>query len=174
AASRDYAVVHYRREDGDYDDWSLYAWGDLADGEATTWPAGHPFTGRDAYGAFAWVELKPGASTVSFLVVDEDGNKDVAADRTVDVTRTGEVWIEQGDETVTTERPEYPAQDTTKAVLHYHRADGDYDGWGLHVWSGAATPTDWSKPLQPVRTDPYGAVFEVPLTEGAGSLSYIL
>ncbi|MFK0115792.1 pullulanase-type alpha-1,6-glucosidase [Streptomyces sp. NPDC090994] len=174
AASRDYAIVHYRREDGNYDDWNLYAWGDLADGEATTWPAGHPFTGRDAYGAFAYVKLKPGASNVSFLVVDQDGTKDVAADRTIDVTRTGEVWIEQGDETVTTERPEYPAQDTTKAVLHYHRADGDYDGWGLHVWSGAAQPTDWSKPLQPVKTDSYGAVFEVPLTEGAGSLSYIL
>ena len=48
--------------DGDYADWGLYVWGDIADGEATTWPAGHPFTGRDAYGAFAYVKLKPGAS----------------------------------------------------------------------------------------------------------------
>ncbi|MCW1093632.1 pullulanase-type alpha-1,6-glucosidase [Streptomyces sp. RS2] len=174
AASRDYAVVHYKRADGNYDDWGLYAWGDLADGEATTWPETHPFTGRDAYGAFAYVKLKPGASNVGFLVVDKDGNKDVAADRTIDVTETGEVWIEQGKEQVATERPEYPAQDTTKAVLHYQRADGNYDGWGLHVWGDAANPTDWAKPLQPVRTDPYGAVFEVPLTEGASSLSYIV
>jgi hypothetical protein len=42
------------------------------------------------------------------------------------------------------------------------------------VWTGAAQPTDWSKPLQPVRTDTYGAVFEVPLTEQATSLSYII
>ncbi|MEW1679741.1 pullulanase-type alpha-1,6-glucosidase [Streptomyces sp. NPDC093594] len=174
AASREYAIVHYQRPDGDYDDWSLYAWGDLADGEATEWPAGHAFTGRDAYGAFAWVKLKPGASDVGFLVVDKDGNKDVTTDRTIDVTRTGEVWIEQGDDTVTTERPEYPAQDTGKAVLHYHRADGRYEGWGLHTWTGAANPTDWSKPLEPVKTDAYGAVFEVPLAEGATSLSYIL
>ncbi len=174
AASREYAIVHYQRPDGDYQDWSLYAWGDLADGEATEWPAGHAFTGRDAYGAFAWVKLKPGASDVGFVVVDKDGTKDVATDRTIDVTRTGEVWIKQGDETVTTERPEYPAQDTTKAVLHYHRADGDYDGWGLHTWTGAANPTDWAKPLEPVKTDSYGAVFEVPLAEGATSLSYIL
>ncbi|MGC9409783.1 pullulanase-type alpha-1,6-glucosidase [Streptomyces sp. DZ1-3] len=174
AASRDHAIVHYKRADGNYDDWNLYAWGDLADGEATEWPAGHPFTGRDAYGAFAYVKLKPGASDVNFLVVDKDGDKDVAADRTIDVTRTGEVWIEQGKEQVVTERPEYPAQDKTKAVLNYHRADGNYDGWGLHVWSGAANPTDWAKPLPPVRTDPYGAVFEVPLTEGATSLSYII
>ncbi|WP_436848733.1 pullulanase-type alpha-1,6-glucosidase [Streptomyces asoensis] len=174
ASSRDYAVVHYKRADGDYTDWRLYAWGDIADGEATTWPAGHDFVGRDAYGAFAYVKLKPGASGVGFLVIDKDGNKDVASDRTIDVTRTGEIWVEQGKDTVLTERPDLPAQDTSKAVLHYHRADGDYTGWGLHTWTGAATPTDWTKPLEPVRTDAYGAVFEVPLAQGATSLSYIL
>jgi pullulanase-type alpha-1,6-glucosidase len=174
ASSRDYAVVHYKRADGDYANWGLYAWGDIADGEATTWPASHPFIGRDGYGAFAYVKLKPGASSVGFLVIDKDGDKDVAADRTIDVTRTGEVWVEQGKEAVLTQRPDHPAQDTTKAVVHYHRADGNYDGWGLHVWTGAATPTDWSYPLKPVRTDAYGAVFEVSLAAGAGSLSYIV
>ncbi|MEW1642191.1 pullulanase-type alpha-1,6-glucosidase [Streptomyces sp. NPDC091219] len=174
ASSRDYVIVHYKRTDGDYADWGLYAWGDLADGEGTTWPASHPFVGRDAYGAFAYVKVKPGATNVGFLVIDKDGDKDVSADRSIDVTQTGEVWIEQGKEDVRTQRPDYPAQDTTKAVLHYHRADGDYTGWGLHVWTGAANPTDWSSPLQPVRTDTYGAVFEVPLNSGATSLSYIL
>ncbi|MEV6402589.1 pullulanase-type alpha-1,6-glucosidase [Streptomyces bobili] len=174
ASSRDYAVVHYKRTDGDYANWGLYAWGDLAEGESTNWPDSHPFTGRDAYGAFAYVKLKPGASGVGFLVIDGEGNKDVSADRTIDVTKTGEIWIEQGKETVLTERPEQPAQDRSKAVLHYHRADGAYDGWGLHTWTGAAQPTEWSNPLKPVRTDSYGAVFEVPLTEGATSLSYIL
>ncbi|MFJ3230153.1 pullulanase-type alpha-1,6-glucosidase [Streptomyces sp. NPDC086787] len=175
ASSRDYAIVHYKRPGGDYTDWGLYAWGDLADGESTNWPASHPFTGRDAYGAFAYVRLRPGASNVGFLVIDKDGNKDVSADRSIDVTRTGEVWIEQGKPDVVTQRPDHPAQDRTRAVLHYHRADGDYDGWGLHVWTGAASPTaDWSNPLKPVKTDAYGAVFEVPLTEGATSLSYIV
>ncbi|MFF8945855.1 pullulanase-type alpha-1,6-glucosidase [Streptomyces sp. NPDC014864] len=174
ASSREYAVVHYKRTDGDYANWGLYAWGDLADGESTTWPASHPFIGRDAYGAFAYVKLKPGASNVGFLVIDKDGNKDVSADRSIDVTKTGEVWIEQGKDTVQTQRPDYPAQDRTKAVIHYHRADGDYDGWGLHVWTGAANPTDWSNPLKPVKTDAYGAVFEVPLSDGATSLSYIV
>lgn len=174
ASSRDYAIVHYKRTDGDYADWGLYAWGDLADGEATNWPASHPFTGRDAYGAFAYVKLKPGASNVGFLVIDKDGNKDVAADRSIDVTRTGEVWIEQGKPDVLTQRPGQPAQDKTKAVIHYHRADGNYDGWGLHVWTGAANPTDWANPLKPVKTDAYGAVFEVPLTDAATSLGYIV
>ncbi|MCX5608288.1 pullulanase-type alpha-1,6-glucosidase [Streptomyces sp. NBC_00047] len=174
ATQRDYAVVHYNRPDGDYTNWRLYAWGDIAEGEATPWPAGHGFTGRDAYGAFAYVKLKPGASSVGYLVIDKDGNKDVAADRTIDVTKTGEIWLEQGKEPARTDRPAYPPQDTAKAVLHYQRPDGAYDGWGLHLWTGAATPTDWSKPLLPARTDSYGAVYEVPLAAGATSLSYIL
>lgn len=96
ASSRDYAIVHYKRADGDYTDWRLYAWGDIADGEGTTWPAGHDFIGRDGYGAFAYVKLKPGASSVSYLVIDKDGNKDVSTDRSIDVTKTGEIWVEQG------------------------------------------------------------------------------
>ncbi|MER6254071.1 pullulanase-type alpha-1,6-glucosidase [Streptomyces sp. NPDC001584] len=174
ATQRDHAIVHYNRPDGDYTNWRLYAWGDLAEGEATPWPAGHDFTGRDAYGAFAYVKLKPGASSVGYLVIDKDGNKDVAADRTVDVTKTGEIWLEQGKEPARTDRPAYPPQDQNKAVLHYQRPDRAYDGWGLHVWTGAANPTDWSKPLLPTRTDSYGAVYEVPLAPGATSLSYIL
>ncbi|MEV8531265.1 pullulanase-type alpha-1,6-glucosidase [Streptomyces sp. NPDC051211] len=174
ATQRDYAVVHYNRPDGDYTNWRLYAWGDIAEGEATPWPEGHPFTGRDAYGAFAYVRLKPGATSVGYLVIDKDGNKDVAADRTIDVTRTGEIWLDQGKEAPRPERPAYPPQDTAKAVLHYQRPDGAYDGWGLHTWTGAADPTDWSKPLLPTRIDSYGAVYEVPLAAGATSLSYIL
>jgi pullulanase-type alpha-1,6-glucosidase len=176
AVSHDYAVVHYRRTDQDYTDWGLYTWGDIADGEATTYPAGHPFTGRDAYGAFAYVKLKPGASTVGFLVVDRNGVKDTDGDRAIDLTTTGEVWITQGSPDVATTAPDgaYPPQDTAKAVLHYHRADGDYSGWGLHVWTGAATPTDWTAPVAPTRIDSYGAVYEVPLAAGATSLSYIL
>ena len=54
------------------------------------------------------------------------------------------------------------------------RADGNYDGWGLHLWDGAANPTDWAKPLAPAKVDAFGAVFEVPLAAGATSLSYIL
>lgn len=59
-------------------------------------------------------------------------------------------------------------------MIHYHRADGNYAGWGLHVWTGAASPTDWTHPLPPARQDAFGDVFEVPLAAGATSLSYIL
>ncbi|MFD7946185.1 pullulanase-type alpha-1,6-glucosidase [Streptomyces sp. NPDC059744] len=163
AVERDYAVVHYKRADGDYDGWHIESGDRSAE-----------FTGRDAYGAFAWIKLDEGVSSVPYTV-EKDGTAD-GPQRTVDLARTGQVWIEQGKDGQADEAPEgaYPAQDRTKAVLHYHRADGDYDGWGLHTWTGAKEPTDWAKPLQPVKKDAYGVTFEVPLTDGATSLSYIL
>ncbi|MDX3061513.1 pullulanase-type alpha-1,6-glucosidase [Streptomyces sp. ND04-05B] len=161
AVARDHAVVHYQRADGDYEGWQLKSGDRSAD-----------FIGRDAYGAFAWIDLAEGASSVPYTV-EKDGTAD-GPERTVDLAKTGQVWVEQGKDGQATEAPEAPPQDTGKAVLHYHRADGDYDGWGLHTWTGAAAPTDWAKPLLPVRTDAYGATYEVPLTDGATSLSYIL
>ncbi|MEU1482535.1 pullulanase-type alpha-1,6-glucosidase [Streptomyces sp. NPDC005752] len=161
AVERDHAVVHYKRADGDYEGWQLKSGDRSVD-----------FVGRDAYGAFAWIDLDEGASSVPYTV-EKNGTAD-GPERTVDLARTGQVWVEQGKDEQATEAPEAPAQDTSKAVLHYHRADGDYDGWGLHTWTGAAAPTDWAKPLQPVRTDAYGVTYEVPLTDGATSLSYIL
>ncbi|MFJ4503916.1 pullulanase-type alpha-1,6-glucosidase [Streptomyces sp. NPDC088864] len=163
AVERDYAVVHYKRADGDYDGWRLRS------GDTTA-----AFTGRDAYGAFAWVKVPEGAATVAYTV-EKDGTAD-GPERTVELAETGEVWITQGEDGQTGTAPDgaYPAPDTTKAVLHYYRADGDYDGWGLHTWTGAKEPTDWARPLQPVKKDASGLTFEVPLVDGAGSLSYIL
>jgi pullulanase-type alpha-1,6-glucosidase len=163
AVERDYAVVHYQRPAGDYDGWQLKT------GEQQA-----AFTGRDAYGAFAWVKLPEDAASLPYTV-EKDGAAD-GPQRSVDLARTGEVWIAQGKDGQANSAPDgaYPPQDKTKAVLHYHRPDGNYDGWGLHTWTGAATPTDWSKPLQPVKKDAYGVTFEVPLAEGATSLSYIL
>ncbi|WBB80186.1 pullulanase-type alpha-1,6-glucosidase [Micromonospora sp. WMMD882] len=178
-ASRDWAVVHYQRPDGDYADWGLYVWGDVDPAYVTEWPAGQPFAGTDAYGRFAWVKLKPGAKSVGFLVVDKDGNKDVGQDRVIDVTRTGEIWLKQGDPTVHASyadavgAPPPPVEDGY-AVIHHRRPDGDHDGWGLHLWDGAANPTDWATPMPPTSVDSFGAVWRVPLAAGATGLSYII
>ncbi|MFC4017665.1 pullulanase-type alpha-1,6-glucosidase [Micromonospora sp. GCM10011542] len=178
-ASREWAVVHYQRPAGGYDDWGLYAWGDIDHAYVTEWPKGQPFAGEDSYGRFAWVKLKPGAKTVNFLVVDSNGTKDVGADRSFDVTQTGEIWLKQGDPAIYPTRqaaagePAPPVEEGT-AVIHYRRADGNYDGWGLHLWDGAANPTEWSAPLKPTGTDAFGAVFRVPLAAGATGLNYII
>ncbi|MDJ0461445.1 pullulanase-type alpha-1,6-glucosidase [Streptomyces sp. H27-C3] len=163
AVERDYAVVHYKRADDDYDGRQLKS-GDRSGA----------FTGRDAYGAFAWIKLPEGATSFPYTV-EKSGTAD-GPQRTVDLGATGEVWIEQGKDGQADKAPDgaYPPQDKTKAVLHYQRADGDYEGWGLHTWAGAKDPTDWAKPLLPVKKDAYGVTYEVPLAAGASSLSYIL
>ncbi|HEX5566906.1 MAG TPA: pullulanase-type alpha-1,6-glucosidase [Streptomyces sp.] len=163
AVQRDWAVVHYQRPHGDYDGWRL------ASGDRTA-----AFTGRDAYGAFAWLKVEDGQSELPFTITDEDATD--GPERTIDLSRTGEVWVEQGEDGLLGEAPEgaYPPREENTAVLHYHRPDGDYDGWGLHTWTGAAEPTDWSRPLMPTARDPFGVTFEVPLAEGATSLSFII
>ena len=138
AVERDYAVVHYQRPAGDYDGWQL-----KADGQSAA------FTGRDAYGAFAWVKVPQGASSLAYTVAKGDSADGPRAPSTSPhrrgVDRPGQGRpVGAG----TVRRP--------PAAGHFQggrctttRADGDYDGWGLHTWTGAASPTDWSKPLGP-------------------------
>ena len=63
------------------------------------------------------------------------------------------------------------------ATLHYHRADGNYANWGLHLWGDAIADgvgTAWDQPRAPTRFDDFGAVFEIPLADPAASLNYII
>jgi hypothetical protein len=63
------------------------------------------------------------------------------------------------------------------ARVHYRRADGNYEGWGLHLWGDAIAEgvgTTWDQPRAPTRFDDFGAVFEIPLADPAASLNYII
>ena len=63
------------------------------------------------------------------------------------------------------------------ATLHYHRDDGNYAGWGLHLWGDSIAEgvgTTWDSPRPPTRFDDFGAVFEIPLADPAASLNYII
>ncbi|MBG0563623.1 pullulanase-type alpha-1,6-glucosidase [Actinoplanes aureus] len=175
--SPQWLIVHYHRADGDYADWALHAWGDVAPGEETTYPAGTPFAGEDSYGRFAWVRLAPEAREVGFLVVHRYGAKDVDLDRWVDLRQTSEIWLRANDRRVALEPPApAPAPDPGFAVIHYRRPDGDYSGWGLHCWEGVerTDKTRWSTPKPPTRFDEYGAVFQVPVRPDAVGLRFVV
>jgi pullulanase-type alpha-1,6-glucosidase len=172
-------VVHYRREDEGYGDWSLHAWGDIAPDAVTGFPGGHRFAGEDDYGRFAWVRLTDGAREVGFLIVDPTGAKDVAEDRQVDPAVTPQVWLRPGDPEIypsaaaAGHRTEIPAEDDI-AVLHYRRDDGDYAGWGVHAWEGTPGKPRWQTPLEPAGFDAFGAVFRVPVRPDAAGLRFVL
>ena len=66
-------------------------------------------------------------------------------------------------------------------LIHYHRDDNTYKGWGLHTWysgsfGGAYTPTTWAKPLAPKSSTPdtWGVTFSVPLDVFTSKLPYII
>ena len=60
------------------------------------------------------------------------------------------------------------------ARIHYHRAHGDYAGWGLHAWDGATTETAWGSPMPPADTDAFGPWWDVALKAGATRLGVIV
>ncbi|HMG41707.1 MAG TPA: alpha-amylase family glycosyl hydrolase [Acidimicrobiales bacterium] len=83
---------------------------------------------------------------------------------------TPSAWFQPGEQVV------HPSRGAAEdfATIHYRRPAGDYDGWGLHVWTGAATGTEWTAPLLPTGQDAFGVDFRVDLVDGADQLAYIL
>ncbi|GAA5177884.1 hypothetical protein GCM10025771_15970 [Niveibacterium umoris] len=73
--------------------------------------------------------------------------------------------------------PVWAAPPPHTARIHFHRDDGRYEGWGLHVWGdGHALGADvlWTEPLKPSGTTPFGVYFDVPLMAEAESLNFII
>lgn len=62
--------------------------------------------------------------------------------------------------------------------VHYQRADGNYADLGLWTWGDVASPsTDWPKgavPFPARQTDAYGAYVDLPVKDGAKSVSFLV
>ncbi|KPP99018.1 pullulanase-type alpha-1,6-glucosidase [Marinobacter sp. HL-58] len=71
-----------------------------------------------------------------------------------------------------------------EAILYYKRPEGDYDGWGLHLWNDAAAgcdglaedvPTEWSDPRSHDGVnDTYGAYYIIPMRDGGDCMNFIM
>ena len=71
-----------------------------------------------------------------------------------------------------------------EAIVYYKRPEGDYDGWGLHLWNDAASgcdglaenvPTEWSDPrIHDGINDTYGAYYIIPMREGGDCMNFIM
>ncbi|WP_433256416.1 pullulanase-type alpha-1,6-glucosidase [Streptosporangium sp. CA-135522] len=170
AAAQGHATVHYGRPGKDYQGWGLHLWGDgLADGVPTEWAAPRPPDGTDSYGAFWKLPLKNASAPVNFIIHKGD-LKDPGPDQAFTPALQPDAYVGSG---VAKAHPTRAAAENV-AILHYHRPDGNYDGWGLHLWGDVAAPTEWATPLRPTGEDGFGVYFRVPLTEGAKNVSYII
>ncbi len=189
AAGQGYVTIRYHRPDGDYGDptsadfndfWGVHLWGDAIDpSEITEWPSPKRPDGIDDYGAFFNVLLQDASLPVNFILHRGD-TKDPGPDQSFVPQDTATAWVQSGDPEVYRQRGAAEGY----ATIHYHRDDGDYgdptsvdfnDFWGLHVWTGAASPNPaWQDPVRPAGADLFGIFFEVPLEPGAPGLNYIL
>lgn len=61
-----------------------------------------------------------------------------------------------------------------KARIHYHRPDGQYDGFGLHVWEDTPESVTWDKPLPVTGRDDFGVWWDVRLKPNAAKVGFIV
>ncbi|WP_440895019.1 pullulanase [Amphibacillus sp. Q70] len=100
-AESDSIRVNYFREDGDYSDWGLWTWDDVA--EATTDWAGveHPFE-EGQYGSFYDLALAENASKIGFLIynpVKQEQTEDMSFS---DLDQHNQIFVREGDPNVYT------------------------------------------------------------------------
>ena len=58
--------------------------------------------------------------------------------------------------------------------INYYRPDGKYKDWGLHLWDGAKTPTEWTRPFAQTGQSSYGSYWDVPTATGWTKLNFIV
>ncbi len=98
----DTAVIHYGREDEDYDDWGVHLFGDaIADGVATDWTAPRMPTRFDGYGAVFEIPLKDDTKAVGFIVHKPGGDdvpttREPGGDRSFVPVDHPEIWLVGG------------------------------------------------------------------------------
>ncbi|MBB6018252.1 pullulanase-type alpha-1,6-glucosidase [Deinococcus radiopugnans] len=162
--------VRYLRPDGTYAGWGLHVWEDAA--KPTEWAAPLQPTGVDAGGAYWDVPLKDGAAKVGFIVHKGD-EKDPGADFFADPAKGREVLIRSGKAEFAYVAQETPVPANT-ARINYYRPDGQYDGWGLHVWEDTAKPTEWTAPLNQTGKNDFGVYWDVPMKTDWKKLNFII
>src|SRR5690606_6993063 len=62
-------------------------------------------------------------------------------------------------------------------TVHYQRDDGNYDGWGLHLWGDGLAEgmgTEWSAPRPPDGTDDFGVFWQVSIEDAAQPVNFII
>lgn len=61
--------------------------------------------------------------------------------------------------------------------INYVRSDGNYEGWGLHLWGDGINfqrKVTWSRPMEPTGSGPNGIYFDVELYSGAKEFGFII
>lgn len=91
--------LHYHREDGNYEPWSVWMWGT---GEGTD----NAFTGTDDFGVYVEYTADVDVEKLGFIIRTQEWSKDFDGDQFIDLrsvtTDTYDVYVESGVEGFTT------------------------------------------------------------------------
>ena len=60
------------------------------------------------------------------------------------------------------------------ARIHYHRPDGGYEGFELHVWEDTTASVTWADGLDPAGRTDFGVYWTIPLEEAAERVGFIV
>ncbi|MGB6688772.1 MAG: pullulanase-type alpha-1,6-glucosidase [Terracidiphilus sp.] len=101
-----YARIHYFRPDGNYGNWSVYAFDDTAE-YTGDYNDGLTFvTSLDSYGAYFDISLIPNAQNLGFIIHNTaTGVKDPGPNMFLDVAAFTQAWAISGNATVFTTTP---------------------------------------------------------------------
>ena len=145
-AEGDQIIVHYKRENGDYDKWNLWVWPEGHEG------GGYEFEYEDDFGKVAVINPPSTSDSYGFLVrLGEWEEKDFDSDRFFPMTNgKAEIWVTEGSEEFSTSAPDgyepfnapepevidtsVISADEVAVRVHYHRFDENYDGWNMWLW----------------------------------------
>ena len=178
--------LHYIRSDRDYDGWGLHLWGNGYIGPAVDWGNAAPYTGIDDYGVYWDIDYKNGTNDLNFIIHKGDA-KDPDGDRKYpDPDKTKVVYCISGSsnfyyslddalKAAGIEKQNIPALADGYVRVHYSRFDGQYAGWGLHIWGdGYAGPAiEWGNAAPITGFDSFGAFWDIAY-KGTGILNFII
>ena len=101
-----YARIHYFRPDGNYSNWSVYAFADTAE-YTGDFNSGLTFvTSTDSYGAYFDIKLAANPHDLGFIVHNTStGVKDPGPDMHLNVGTFNQAWVISGNATVFTSVP---------------------------------------------------------------------
>ncbi|WP_051503749.1 pullulanase, partial [Alkalibacterium sp. AK22] len=124
--------INYSRTNGDYDNWGLWTWGDVAE-ETQNWPDGaHDSDGIGRYGTFFNLDLAPDANEINFLFLNKAGSEQTPNYAFDGVREHTQIFMREGDDTVYT-NPYYASEAGVKRVemisetqieVFFHSVDG--------------------------------------------------
>lgn len=180
-------IIHYQREDGNYDNWDVWAWGGSVNGA-------QKFAYEDDFGKICVIQANETIDELGFIIRRGDWEeKDFEGDQFIPVKDGfAEVWVTAGVEGFKTEAPEGasafdldaaggngdgnsgeavpPAEGEIQVNLHYHRFDENYTGWNVWFWpnGGDGTANNFAG------EDDFGKVVSYNVDASAGKLGFII